>query len=194
MDAGHGGWASSGKDTPPGRLRRHRPHWHASGLLHGPKPSRLGPRRGRGSGRLFGLSAALGLGGWPCSLRACTFGTPPARVYSCEECVAVKRSALLLSNLSGRVHLGSESGLDSSSVGNETVRLTQRLAVRQSNGSGRTKASSRERVRETERRGGEKSLPPWQHPSHWSESKSRRDRLTRQRPWLRTESQGSTGT
>ncbi len=39
-------------------------------------------------------------------MRPCTFGTPPARVYSCAECVVIKSSALLLSNFSGLVRFG----------------------------------------------------------------------------------------
>ena len=60
----------------------------------GRKPNRLGPMRGHEAGcPRVKLWAVLILRWIRCALRSCTFGTPPARVSSCEECVVIKSLA-----------------------------------------------------------------------------------------------------
>ncbi len=86
-----------------GMMRRHR----QQALQHWPK-RKAGPTARARAGLTLQAkySAALELQWRPCSLRPCTFGTPLARVYSCEECVVIKSSELLLSNFSGLVCFG----------------------------------------------------------------------------------------
>jgi hypothetical protein len=66
-----------------------------------------------------------------CSWRPHTFGTPPARVSSCEECAVIKSLAFRLSNLDFQ-RLSAFFSLITSRVGNEAVLLTNWLVLRQS--------------------------------------------------------------